>query len=191
MDAAQSGGFSARARRLLETSKLLQFGLWMAWMGGVQLLARFPGSIWLSVLAMAIGLLLLIGMALPWCLDPPFSEPSSDSFKEDVFVVPLFVCIGLVLWLVKPPWSVRITGILTAILLVGIGRFRHRACYVSAASWCVAGLAVARYCVWPAEQQYALLALLGGIATTAQGGLELIGSRRARAATRSENVVGT
>jgi hypothetical protein len=162
---------------------MLMFGLTIAVPNALKLVdARLAHSPWRNAL-LYFSLLLLVWMiAAPlWASD---QDPKPGTKKEDGFTLAIVVCLGFVVWQTKSPSMFGLTGILSALLFLGVGWIRGRSYYVATLGWFLSGLTVMRFAAWPEQDQGALFLCLGGITTSLQGAWELFTHARALSQSR-------
>ena len=110
MDSPFGKNIRERANWLFRASYMLMFGLLMASIDGQKLLsARFPHSPWNRALV-PLDLVFLIWMTYVLWLSLSDVGAKSRLSREDALAFVLAVCVGLVVWLAKPPLGRRPVG---------------------------------------------------------------------------------
>ena len=179
-DMEDSTGFRWWSRWFLRASYLLMWGLSVTAMGSEGLLhERFANTSWpwpetIHVAAFATTLWLF------WALWPlRESEPLTGNTSAAVFL--LVVCVGVLTWQREHVWAVVGSGLVCAALFACGADVYRRSLVLTVAAWGLAGFAVLLF-PWPNGQRYDLVFVLGGLATTLQGGFwlasDLIAVRR-------------
>ena len=163
-----------RIRRFLGRSYMMFYGLLLSVMAAQDLLSTHrPHPRWLDVLVTAASVFFMVWMIV--VLWVPQDECKPTLFREDKLTFGVAVCVGLVVWLIRIPFSVFLVGTAFGLLFLGVGWIRRRAYYAAALGWCLAGIAVATLSTSLAEpDRQSLLLFLGGLATALQGVWDLV-----------------
>lgn len=178
-------------RRLAWSAKaahMLMWGLLITATGAARLLQQaLPRSPWRGTVNGALFIAVLWELAAPWLAklrkeDQPDPLGILDSQAKDAakfikqrlegtaFVA--VMCLGLAAAFSRHSWAALAAGFAVAALIHATAKLRKRSYSFAVMAWIVAGIAGA-LCRWPGDAGFALVFVIGGVATCVQGVVDI------------------
>jgi hypothetical protein len=170
-DSAQKRGFRWWASWYLRASYQLMWGFFVTAAGSEMLLRdRFGGvhGPWRDIVGLAT---FITTLWMLWALWPRDTESKAERQGAGI----LLLCalgVGVLAWQREHAWAVAGTGIELAALMAWLAKLHRRSFIIAAVGWGISGLAVFLL-PWPNGHRYHLVFVLGGFATSLQGGIAL------------------
>ena len=170
-------GFGAWAVWLLRATAPMTWGLFMASLGGIELLREHPTLIptsWKSSIELVWFLLSIWVLVIFWI---PSGIPKNLEKKGEWPILLCAVAVGFLAWQDRQSWAMALVGPVCALFFWFRGKVRGQLLLVSMFGWILASIIVFRL-PWPNQDRFGFVFVLGGLATALDGVLVFVGRLR-------------